>query len=262
MLHAAAVLDQNLPRLWQVRCEIHAQACGARGEKNDAQAWAWTFPEDLGDRGWEADLRLWRRCMGERAREGWPPSLPDPAVYLATLRTCHEPEQLLAMARSAGRAWAADEGCDDLVDLLGAALDEGARAGRTLGRRIRAATYLQGDGTRKGVPAACFDRARAVLQCLVALRTHPHGPALAGSFARWVGKRMPYEQGLDLLGALRDLGVSEATVELARFASDVSDIERKQQALALLMRPPSGSLLAPRASTNTGASSSHGETIQ
>ena len=255
LLHAAAVMGQDLPRLWQVRCAIHSNACAKAGHLDDAAVWSWAFPDDLSDRGWEADLRLWRRCMQERALADWPPGHPDPAAYLPTLRLSHEPEHLLAMARAALRARQAGQDVGDLVDLLAAALDEGGRAGRVLGKREPGSV----DPRVVGVRAASFDRARGVLQCLVGLREHERGPELVAAFCRWTGRRMPYKQGLDLLGALRDLGAAEATVQLADFAADPSDLERKQHAMALLMRRPGRTLLAAAGKANTGATSPIGE---
>jgi hypothetical protein len=90
---------------------------------------------------------------------------------------------------------------------------------------------------------------RGTIRALAHLRRHPRGREAAGLLCRWIGRRMPYAQGLDLLGTLRDLGAAEATPVLAVFAGDPSDRDRRQQAIALLMRQPAQGLFAATGAT-------------
>jgi len=239
ILHACAARGWSLPKLWEQRCVLHARSCAARGHRDDGQRWAWDFPADLADRGWEADLQLWRLCRAEARRTSAEsfqgPTWTDPIEYGYALATSSEPHHLLAIATAAWRRADARESTGELLGLLLEALDCGATRG----------DVLAGPDTRTvKLPARDFDPLKGVIRALVGLREEPSGPGAAALFCRWVGRRLPGEQGLDLLGALRDLGSPDATEVLAAIAASPKTPALRRRALALLMKPPSHAALA------------------
>ena len=244
ILNACSTRGWSLPQLWEQRCALHARSCTGT---DDGQRWAWSFPRDLADRGWEADLQLWRRCRDEaratscRAFQGvtW----TDPVEYRFALAASSDPHHLLAMANATWRLADAKEPTGDLVALLTDALDHGATRGAPL------VGPSGPDGQTEGLSSLAFDRLKRVVQAVVALRDEPGGAEAAALFCWWLGRRLPNEQGLDLLGALRDLGSPDATEVLARFAADPSDPARRRRALALLMKPPTHAVLAVNGAT-------------
>ena len=244
ILHACSTRGWSLPQLWEQRCALHARACGQR---DDGQRWSWVFPRDLADRGWEADLQLWRRCRDEaratssRSFEG--PTWTEPVEYRFALAASSEPHHLLALATAAWRLADAAEPTGDLVDLLVEALEHGATRGKPLVDSI--GSVREADG----VPARVFDRLKGVVRALVGLREEPGGAQAMALFCLWIGRRLPNDQGLDLLGALRDLGSPDATEVLATFAADPKDPARRRRALALLMKPPTHAVLAATGAT-------------
>lgn len=253
VLHAAASRGWDPARLWQLRCDMHAASSARpRGRLDDGLTWSWLLPEDLAARGWEADLRLWRLCRDAAEACPFPAHAPHPRDFEAVLAESTEPAQLAAIAVTAAREHTAGRACADLVTLLGAALEAGRRA-PVIGR-IKLAAGAPGQRRQEAARASSFDRVRSVLQALVAMRSHPDAPALADSLASWIGKRMPYAQGLDLLGALRDLGCDEASAQLATFTADPDDEARKQHAMALLMKPPTHSAFGTAAIDQSDAS--------
>jgi len=243
ILHACSTRGWSLPQLWEQRCALHARACGGQ---DDGQRWTWRFPRDLADRGWEADLQLWRRCRDVaratsiRAFEG--PTWTDPVEYRFALAASSEPHHLLAMANAAWRLADAGEPTGDLVALLVEALEHGATRGALL-------FDPAADGQVDGVPARVFDRLKGVSRALLGLRQEPGGARATALFCRWIGRRLPNDQGLDLLGALRDLGSPDATEVLAAFAADPKHPARRRRALALLMKPPTHAVLAANGAT-------------
>jgi len=248
VLHACALRGWDPADVWEQRCALHARACLDRGLTDDALRWDWDFPTDLADRGWEADLRLWRVCRQAREQTPdtpWNDLWPDPIEYGYTLAQSAEPEHLLALATAAARLVAADRDADDLVQLLVDALGHGTEHGGVLGRlRGKLRHYSADHHVVQGVRAEAYDRVRGVMNGLMRLRTDPGAPATVSLLCRWIARRMRYAQGVDLLGALRDLGAAEATVALAAIASETSDPELKQHTLALLMRPPTRDVFA------------------
>ena len=244
ILHACAARGWSLPRLWEQRCALHARSCASRGHRDDGQRWAWDFPADLAARGWEADLQLWRLCRAEARRTSAEsfqgPNWTDPIEYGHALATSSEPHHLLAIATA---AWRQADACDPKGELLGLlleALDHGATRGDVLaGPDARSVT----------LPAREFDPLQGVIRALVGLRDEPSGPRAAAVFCRWVGRRLPGEQGLDLLGALRDLGSPDATEVLAAAASSPRNPALRRRALALLMKPPTHAVLAANGAT-------------
>ena len=248
VLHACALRGWDPGEVWEQRCALHARACLDRGLAEDALRWDWDFPTDLADRGWEADLRLWRICRQAREQAPaapWIDPWPDPVEYGYTLAQSAEPEHVLALATAAARLAAADRDADDLVQLLVDALGHGAERGGVLGRLGGKLKHHSADHhVVQGVRAEAYDRVRGVMNGLMRLRTHTDAPALVRLLCLWIGRRMPYAQGVDLLGALRDLGAAEATVALAAIASKTADPDLKQHTLALLMRTPTRDVFA------------------
>lgn len=246
VLHACAVAGWSAEPLWDARCTLHARSCLALQVSDDANTWAWNLPDDLGHLGWEADLRLWRRALGAHRAADAPWSAPDPREFGHVVAEASEPEHLLAIATATARAYLADaDDADSLFGLLLGSLDSGARRGSRLGcEPFKPPGLARTTDPNVGIRAAAFDRIRGTLALLLRLREYTDAPAAAALLARWVGRRMPYAQGLDLLGALRDLGCGEATASLAGFAGDATEPRRKQHALALLMRAPTSTHLA------------------
>ena len=247
VLHAAAIQGWDLPQLWALRCARH-EASRAPGGPDAARVWGWRFPKDLADRGWEADLRLWRICRDAEER-GATFAAPTPAESGRSLATSSEPEHLATLARTAARELVAERPAEDLIELLESAMLHGSEhCGPLEEPEDPLADLLYGDEESQEPPPAVHavarDQVQSVIQSLVALRTHPRSGHLVRLLCAWIAQRMPFEQGLDLLAVLRTLGSSEATMRLAAFAADPHDAARKQHALALLMRAPTGSLFA------------------
>ncbi len=252
VLHAAATKGWNPARLWELRCNMHTSGAEPGGPIDDGMSWSWVLPDDLAARGWEADLRLWRICKDAATASPFPPPIPDPREFAYVIGGSTEPPHLAALAVTTAREHVAGRPCADLVELLRSSLEAGREA-RVLGK-IRLTGGPRGRQRQEAARALSFDQVRAALQALVAMRTHPEASELAGMLSRWIAQRMPYTQGVDLLGALRDLGCEEATRHLAGFASDRSDEPRKQHAMALLMKAPTHATFASR---NDPASPAH-----
>lgn len=196
VLLAAARAGQARARLWTIRNERRAVSVPAL---RPGGPWAWLFPQDLGDRGWSADLELWLLCRNDVA-----------ADYREVLARSGEPVHLAAFGRALLRHEREPALCDELMELLGRALRHGCEQGGRLDLGGR-----KGDKVfAPGVGAPDFGDLRIAVSALAHLRSHPECPARVEELCRWLLRRMPDRAGIELLGAMRQLGSRAATQAL------------------------------------------------
>jgi hypothetical protein len=201
------------PRLlWDIREALRNR----QGEAHSS--WHWKLPEDLGQRGWDADLRLWLACpeLPGSALEAGEPAEWKP-VHLATLVG----------------------GLRDFADR-----PEEKRLLSVLRRALRTSSSHFRRKAARGLSALDRDRLRRVMQGLVALRHHAFCPRLVAAFCAWLNRTLKGEARLDLLGAMHLLGAQAATEALIRLATKcgLSAAER-DRALAHAFAPARSSHL-------------------
>lgn len=206
--------------------DVWAARQNMRHRHSPQSDWHWQFPSDLGDRGWMADVRLWLLCRKHA----------DALAFEPIMRRGHDPAQLAAVARTL-------QGAEDpairklLAGILRDQLNYGAMHGASLYKGV---AYNYG-GARytpaaDGIESNIEQRLAAVLRTCVQLRAEPLMPDLMEALCGWVVRCLPCAEGLQLLAALRTLGLAQAAHELARFAADpkLAD-ELRRLAAALLL---------------------------
>ena len=91
-LRSVAAMGHDLATVWDARCQLHERnTASKRRDKSEDQGWSWRFPEDLGLRGWVADVHLWLLCRG---------SSPDAARFGTVMAEHSDPVHLAALARA------------------------------------------------------------------------------------------------------------------------------------------------------------------
>ena len=214
VLKALAEQGEDLTDLWETRMALYLRQTG--GNELRQRTWAWSFPEDLAQRGWRADLQLWTACR-----------LEDPAAraFEPLLWSATEPAQLEAL----GAVWVDNALTARERTLLGevflAALQHGARGGGTLplDHPDHIPSYAEE-----------LRRLQSVLGSLARAREEAVCPKLVEAYCGWLVRRMPTEDGLNLLGALRALGSKEAGHALARIAADNERYDEVLRRVALM----------------------------
>ncbi len=165
--------------------------------------WAWGVRDR---RVWHADLRVWAAC-----RE----TVQEATEYGAQFARGGDPAQLGGLA-----LFAAEEPALGMPFLLGA-LRFGAERMSPLGdvRVVELAILLNG---------------------LVRLRDHPDCPGVVGLLCEWAQRRLPPEQRVHLLGALRRLGSSAALRALAHagYSGRSIDPALRHTAVRYMVLPP------------------------
>lgn len=228
LLAAALRAGHDPVRVWEARCNLANRARGPRRfQRSVDEAWTWCFPDDLGDRGWNADLAIWRACHEHSAA----------AAAFGPIIVAHgDPEHLAALAS----AWrqTAPGAADDV--LLGRLLLEALTAGASSGRGI--------DGQQEGGRGASpldVTRLQTLIEVLAVQRRRVTRQTLPTVLADWVHRRLPNESGFELLGLLRVLGCARAVHHLTAAVADHSRApEVRRLALQQVLAPVGEPLLA------------------
>ena len=222
--------------LWGLRCGLHARA--NRSLRDDEQTldpvdlavkrWHWELPEDLGDRGWRADLVLWLACR----------HLPWVAGFERLLKRTGRPRHLATMARVA-----MDPTLDPAdTQLVGSLLEQALRTSRPVPERSR----------RHGVKPPDLVPARHELffvdhylepiwQRIVAERDRAMAEALAG----YVQRQLDPERQIHPLTRLLRLGITEVRpmlMALSRQLRDDGDADGAGDAMAAALSPADSTL--------------------
>jgi hypothetical protein len=235
-------------KLWQARQQLARAEEG--GRRDPRSFWSWSFPSDLADRGWLADLRIWHRCLrtSEAAR----------AFEYDVLRKVSDPDHLAAIAQACMDAQLSKEPDPgpmgslsniDFVSILAEQLKFGLGEGYYFRLQKESKSFevqtVSGQHWVETDPAQTNQRDLSamtiVLRMLVRLRRKPEVQALRGPFIAWILARMPNGSGVQTLGTMHRLGSNEALTALSKLiASD--DLEAPVCSLALTAS------LAPRES--------------
>jgi hypothetical protein len=194
--------------------------CGTKIRRiNSANEWAWQFPEDLGIRGWVADVQLWLVCRNHSL---------SAARYGRVMATHSDPIHLAAFA---GALNAADEAqLSILFEQLCRCLKTGAHWGDVIGKARKKAV--------DGVRPVDADRIRTVISALVRHRAFRAAKNASALLCAWIVRRMPNAYGMHLLGALRILGSRSATLHLQRVISDAEHFGDEVRRIALMQTLP------------------------
>lgn len=199
--------------MWSHRCEIAARR-GARGAaRNRKNTWLWQFPEDLADRGWTADVRLWLRCVGRE--------VPGAIAFAEVMATSHHPVHIAALLLTAngGDTSAAER---DLLRTLATRGMRGAIAGEVridLLRQHRASAYEQ---AQTGLFAADQRWLQHAVSSVIAHAEEPGCNAIAAAtLVDYLATCAPTELGVRLIGALRSHGCAGAGTALLRLEAEL-----------------------------------------
>lgn len=216
---------------WELRARLRRRLDHRRDHQDGpalAQAWRWSFPPDLADRGWSDDLALWLACRDEA---------PAAAAHGEVIRRCTAIGGFNALA-------AAIPDNPSCAPLLEAAL-------RAPPPRGRARHPERGLWDHERIdPEQGFTR---LIRLLIRARGAVDAACLADALAQHLRHRCRH--GVPVLGvlaALKDLGAPAASAALAALATDVGvDDALRRQAFVHLIAPPhpdARPLFAPTAS--------------
>jgi len=231
VLRDLAGLGGALNEVWDHRTLLYGRNMGGWPTVGQRQRWAWVLPEDLGDRGWRADLELWLACrVGDDSAR----------AFSRVLVRSFEPVHLTTMAE----LWSDSEARLPDRDAVGLILEQALRAGAHPRGSIR--RWLSPPGLLDHAYAEERRRIQAVLSGLVRGRDHSRCPALVSAYCDYLVERLPTEEGVALLGAVRSLGGATADRALRIVAADgdrFSD-ELRRMALMQLLTPIQSKVLA------------------
>jgi hypothetical protein len=238
VLAELADLDFDPAWLWSLRCRLHARCNRAAGDGEHAvdpaamalNRWNWDLPHDLAQRGWDADLALWRVCRHLPAAQG----------FQHLLAQTGQPRHLATMARYLLTHDARDAGVEPLYACLIQALCN-ARPQRKIRGPHGVKHHAPPEVSHERYMAG--DYLESVLQCAVARRDR----TLANALAQYVGAMLPPEPQIPLLARLLRLGIIEARPTLMQLAAQLRAEQAPQpaaNALAAALSPVDQPLFA------------------
>jgi hypothetical protein len=230
-LEALVELPSNVScaKLWRVRLRLAHEEAGR--PEDPRLSWAWELPIEQRDRGWLADLRIWRRCLrGSGAARSFEHEtlrkVSDPDNLAAIALACLDPQLSL---RSTPDAHAAQREVD-FVSILSDQLHAGPKQGLyfRMNRKLENHWFeTRGGPTGLDVHHAEVhpDDLRAmttVLRALLRLRHVPEMFALRAPLARWIVRRLPNGTGVQTLATMHRLGSVDALAALSQILGDVT----------------------------------------
>ncbi|MGB7756734.1 MAG: hypothetical protein WBL23_11770 [Salinisphaera sp.] len=224
--------------LWGLRCRLHARA--NRWISDDEEAfdsielavtrWHWDLPQDLAQRGWDADLALWLACR----------DLPCAQRFQHLLARTGRPRHLATMARAC---------VDEATDAASAALID-----RCLKKALRNTRPVSKRPRRHGIkpsgPPPAQDELffvdtyfEPIWHCIVAHRDR----ALAEALGHYISIRLTPTQQIRPLARLLRLGLIEVRPTLMHLATELrgaGNASAAAEALANALSPVNQPVLA------------------
>lgn len=236
-LRALALIEDGLsgglaPNLgWQLRdCVRRSSSVGRRRQ---AGAWSWQFPEDLSDRGWSSDLKIWWSCRRD---------VDAARAFDTVVSESSEPWHLAAVIELALKEPAL---LDFLVLQLGAGLRQGPR---------RCGSSHRQTGWQNLEDPRDVQTLIRVVRALVRLRAKPAASGLTALFCDWLVARLPDATGIAVLGTLHALGADAADAALsALIGSETVAAQARQKALMARLAPVESYALQFQSGENHGS---------
>jgi hypothetical protein len=224
--------------LWGLRCGLHARA--NRWSADDESAldpielavtrWHWDLPEDLAQRGWDADLALWLACR----------ELPWAQRFQRLLARTGRPRHLATMARAR---------LDETTDAASAALIDRCLK-QALGNARPVSKRPRRHGIKPSEPPLAPDELffidtsiEPIWHCIVAHRDR----ALADALDQYIRTRLTPVQQIRPLARLLRLGLTEVRPTLMQLATQLrgaGSASAAAEALATALSPVNQPLLA------------------
>ncbi len=247
VLGAAVDTELHTPlEAWRFRCELHDHhlrrpETPRGGARVDQGEWCWGFAEDQALRGYETDLFLWLRLLGD-----------DEATAMVEARSflhTGSPANVGALLVTATHPDLHPDERPVLLELARAALEQGATLGRRLDRERRPGAKPPSPSSGE-VSATHATWVHLALHGLEELAREPGSREVAEAMTRWLAARAPTELGVRALGRLAVHGLEAATrciADLRRGLDHRGDLTPEGR--AALARAVAEQSLLPREST-------------